>query len=42
MWQREKDGPSLQVIQRFVNDRANLLQELLKEDLPLFETKNGK
>lgn len=33
---------SLQVVRQFVNDREKFLEELLKEDLPLFETKNGK
>jgi len=33
---------SLQVVRQFVNDRENFLEELLKEDLPLFETKNGE
>jgi predicted ATPase len=32
---------SLQVVRQFVNDRQKFLAELLKEDLPLFETKNG-
>jgi predicted ATPase len=31
---------SLQVVRQFVNDRENFLEELLKEDLPLFQTKN--
>jgi predicted ATPase len=30
---------SLQVVRQFVNDRDNFLKELLKEDLPLFETR---
>ncbi len=37
-----EDTTSLQVVRQFVNDRQKFLAELLKEDLPLFETKNGK
>lgn len=36
-----EDTTSLQVVRQFVNDRQKFLAELLKEDLPLFETKNG-
>jgi predicted ATPase len=35
------DTASLQVVRQFVNEREKFLEELLKEDLPLFETKNG-
>lgn len=31
---------SLQVVRQFVNDREQFLEELLKENLPLFKTKN--
>jgi len=31
----------LQIVRQFVNDRENFLEELLKEDLPLFKAKNG-
>ena len=37
-----EDTTSLHVVRQFVNDRQKFLAELLKEDLPLFETKNGK
>jgi hypothetical protein len=36
-----EDTTSLQVVRRFVNDRKKFVEELLKEDLPLFETKKG-
>ena len=36
-----EDTTSLQIVRQFVNDRQRFLQELLKEDLPLFETQNG-
>lgn len=32
---------SWQIVRQFVNDREKFLEELLKEDLPLFQTKNG-
>jgi predicted ATPase len=37
-----EDTTSLQVVRQFVNQRKKLLEELLKEDLPLFGGKNGK
>jgi predicted ATPase len=36
-----EDINSLQIVRQFVNDRENFLEELFKEDLPLFEAKNG-
>jgi predicted ATPase len=36
-----EDTTSLQVVREFVNEREKFLKELLKEDLPLFEAKNG-
>jgi predicted ATPase len=36
-----EDSTSLQVVRQFVNDRRRFMEELLKEDLPLFETKDG-
>ena len=36
-----EDTTSLQVVRQFVNEREKFLQELLKEDLPLFE-RDGK
>jgi predicted ATPase len=35
-----EDTASLQVVQQFVNGREKFLEELLKEDLPLFEHEN--
>ena len=35
------DTASSQVVRQFMNDRQKFLAELLKEDLPLFQTKNG-
>jgi hypothetical protein len=35
-----EDTTSLHVGRQFVNDREKFLEELLKEDLPLFESKN--
>jgi predicted ATPase len=35
-----EDTTSLQVVRQFVNEREQFLEELFKEDLPLFETKN--
>ena len=37
-----EDTTSLQVVRQFVNGRENFLEELLREDLPLFEGNNGK
>lgn len=37
-----EDTASLQVVRQFVNEREKFLEELLKEDLPLFGGKNGK
>lgn len=36
-----EDTMSLQIVRQFVNEREKFLHELLKEDLPLFETKSG-
>ena len=36
-----EDTTSLQVVRQFVNDRQKFLEQLLEEDLPLFETKKG-
>jgi len=36
-----EDTMSLQIVRQFVNDRERFLHELLKQDLPLFETKSG-
>ena len=35
------DTTSFQVVRQFVNGREKFLEELLKEDLPLFESKQG-
>jgi predicted ATPase len=32
-----EDTASLQIVQQFVNERDKFLEELFKEDLPLFE-----
>jgi predicted ATPase len=36
-----EDTSSLRVVRQFVNEREKFLEELLKEDLPLFEGKAG-
>lgn len=36
-----EETTSLQVVRQFVNDRDRFLEELLKEDQPLFRCKNG-
>ena len=36
-----EDTISLQVVRQFVNEREKFLEELFKEDLPLFEAKSG-
>ena len=35
------DTTSFQVVRQFVNEREKFLEELLKEDMPLFDTENG-
>jgi predicted ATPase len=37
-----EETTSLQVVRQFVNERENFLEELLKEDLPLFGGNNGE
>jgi len=36
-----EDTISLQVVRQFVNERERFLEELFKEELPLFEAQNG-